>query len=71
MLKPKHICMVRYRNLKIKSSCILKNDNSNDIELNVEVIKNVDGFFDVKKNLKKIKVKYACRLCKSEDKTEQ
>jgi hypothetical protein len=65
MLKPKHICMERYRNLKIKNytSCILKNDNSNDIELNVEVIKNLHSFFVVKKDFKlNIKKKSQIRM---------
>ena len=42
-----------------------------DSELNVDAIKNVYGFFVYKEEFKlnhKTKVKYACRLCNSEDK---
>ena len=42
-----------------------------DSELNVAAIKNVYGFFVYKEEFKlnhKTKVKYACRLCNSEDK---
>ena len=45
-----------------------------DSELNVEVIKNVYGFFVMKEELKlnqKTKVKYACRLCNSADKQKR
>ncbi len=43
-----------------------------DSELNVDAIKNVYGFFVYKEEFKlnhKTKVKYACRLCNSEDKS--
>ncbi len=52
--------------------CVFSNLTVLDSELNVDAIKNVYGFFVYKEEFKlnhKTKVKYACRLCNSEDKS--